>query len=57
MNHYGLNMADPQTRQTLMAEMEEYFFGEDARVPEGWTPPGQKGGGAPAAKGGGAPRK
>jgi Fe-S cluster biosynthesis and repair protein YggX len=57
MNHYGLNMADPNTRQALQGEMEEFFFGEDARVPEGWSPPGAKGGGAPAAKGGGAPRR
>ena len=64
MNHYGLNMADPDTHQALMQEMEEFFFGENARVPEGWVPPGQGGGGAPAkgaaapAKGGGAaPRK
>ncbi|MCC6626318.1 MAG: oxidative damage protection protein [Chloroflexi bacterium] len=69
MNHYGLNMADPRTRQSLQEEMEEFFFGENARVPEGWVDPSQagsakgggapaaKGGGAPAAKGGGAPRK
>jgi hypothetical protein len=44
--------------------MEEYFFGEGARMPEGWTPAGtasggsDKGGGAPAKGGGGAaPRK
>ena len=60
-NHYGLNMADPETRQALNREMEEFFFGEDARVPEGWTPEGEggapagKGGGVPAGKGGGGP--
>lgn len=62
MNHYGLNMADPKTRKALQEEMEEFFFGENARVPEGWVDPGaagpSKGGEAPAAKGGGAaPRK
>jgi hypothetical protein len=31
--------------------MEEFFFGEDARMPEGWVPAGA---GAGGAKGGGA---
>lgn len=62
MNHYGLNMADPDTRKALMQEMNDFFFGEDARMPEGWVPEGTggeaparggKGGGAPAGKGGG----
>jgi Fe-S cluster biosynthesis and repair protein YggX len=61
MNHYGLNMADPRTRDALKEEMEQFFFGEDARVPEGWVDPEQggssKGGGAPAAKGGGGARR
>ena len=60
INHYGLHPADPDTRKLLRKEMEEFFFGEDARVPEGWVAPGQgggKGGGAPAAKGGGGPRR
>lgn len=65
-NHYGLNMADPDTRKALNQEMEEFFFGEEARVPEGWVEEGaaaggkggapSKGGGAPA-KGGGAPAR
>ncbi|HEX7102369.1 MAG TPA: oxidative damage protection protein [Nitrolancea sp.] len=61
INHYALNPADPDDRKLLRQQMEEYFFGEGARMPEGWTPAGSggssdKGGGAPA-KGGGAPRK
>jgi Fe-S cluster biosynthesis and repair protein YggX len=24
-----------------MTEMEDFFFGEDAKMPEGWTPPTQ----------------
>jgi Fe-S cluster biosynthesis and repair protein YggX len=60
-NHYGLNMADPDTRKALRQEMEEFFFGENARVPEGWVEPGAatsgKGGGAAPSKGGGAPRR
>jgi Fe-S cluster biosynthesis and repair protein YggX len=55
INHYGLNPADPDTRRILREQMEEFFFGENARLPEGWVPPGAGGGGA---KGGGAaPRK
>lgn len=38
INHYGLNMADPRATQALMAELEEFFFGENAQLPEGWTP-------------------
>jgi len=33
--------------------MEEFFFGEDARLPEGWVAPGaapSKGGGGGAAR-------
>jgi Fe-S cluster biosynthesis and repair protein YggX len=52
MNHYNLSMADPEARQFLMKQMEEFFFGAGARVPEDWVPPtagGKSGGkGAPA---------
>ncbi len=71
INHYGLNMADPESRKILREQMEEFFFGADAKMPEGWSPAGatagatagagasSKGGGAPSSKGGGgaAPRK
>lgn len=52
INHYGLNPADPETRKMLRQEMEEFFFGENARLPEGWVPPsaGPTKGGAPARK-------
>ncbi len=53
INHYGLNPADPESRRILRDQMEEFFFGEDARMPEGWMPPGAggaKGGAAPARK-------
>ena len=56
INHYGLHPSDPETRKMLRKEMEEFFFGEDATLPEEWTPPGSKGG-APAAKGGAPARK
>jgi Fe-S cluster biosynthesis and repair protein YggX len=57
INHYGLNLLDPDTREMLNRQMEEFFFGAQPEMPEGWTPGGAggaKGGGAPA-KGGGAP--
>lgn len=51
INHYGLNMADPQAQKMLMQAMEDFFFGADAAVPEGWTPPTQNAkGGAPRRK-------
>ena len=54
INHYGLNLADPDSRQILRQEMEKFFFGEDAQEPEGWVPEGAGGakgkGGAPARK-------
>jgi Fe-S cluster biosynthesis and repair protein YggX len=56
INHYGLNMGDPEARAMLRQQMEEFFFGENAQMPEGWTPPATKSGGAgPASKGGEAP--
>ncbi len=38
INHYGLNLADPQAQAFLMQQMEEFFFGEGAQMPEGWVP-------------------
>lgn len=55
INHYGLSLGDPQAREFLEQQMEEFFFGLGAQMPEGWTPEGTPGAkGAPAAKG--APR-
>lgn len=50
INHYGLSMVDPQAQDILMQQAEEFFFGEEARMPEGWTPEGT--GGGQAGKGG-----
>ena len=55
INHYGLNPADPDTRRILREQMDEFFFGEDAQMPEGWVPEGD--GGGPRGKGGGAPAR
>jgi Fe-S cluster biosynthesis and repair protein YggX len=63
INHYGLNMADPRANLFLMEQMEEFFFGQGARLPEDWVPEGQggkgpqAGKGAPAAKGAPAPQR
>ena len=60
INHYGLNMGDPEARKILREQMEEFFFGQDAAMPEGWTPEaaGAGAGPGPSSKGGGgAPRK
>ncbi|HEU5345366.1 MAG TPA: oxidative damage protection protein [Ktedonobacterales bacterium] len=52
INHYGLNLADPDSRQILRQEMERFLFADDEEEekPEGWEPEGQSG-----AKGKGAP--
>jgi Fe-S cluster biosynthesis and repair protein YggX len=65
INHYNLNMADPESRKILREQMEDFFFGDDAKMPEGWVPEeaavgagagaGSKGKGG--GGGGGAPRK
>lgn len=67
INHYGLNLADPDARQILRQQMEEFLFGDTTEMPEGWVPdaaggkgsraPGGKGAPAPAGKGGGAPAR
>ena len=57
INHYGLNMADPNAQEFLMQQMEEFFFGEGAQMPEDWVPEGQGGKGGPAAKGAPSPQR
>lgn len=58
INHYGLNMADPEARKILREQMEDFFFGEEAKMPEGWVPEEVGSGAGPSRKGGGgAPRK
>jgi Fe-S cluster biosynthesis and repair protein YggX len=58
INHYGLNMADPESRTILRDQMEDFFFGSDPNMPEGWAPETAGAGSGPQRKGGGgAPRK
>ncbi|MBA2287069.1 MAG: oxidative damage protection protein [Ktedonobacteraceae bacterium] len=54
INHYGLNMADPESRKILREQMEEFFFGPTTEMPEGWMPEEETAGAAPGSKGGGA---
>jgi Fe-S cluster biosynthesis and repair protein YggX len=58
INHYGLNMADPEARKLLREQMEEFFFGEEAKMPEGWIAEEEEAGvgaskGGQSSKGGG----
>ncbi len=55
INHYGLNLLEPATRTMLDEQMDEFFFGAQPEMPEGWTPGSQKG--AQPAKGGAPARK
>lgn len=36
INHSGLNLANPDARQRLRQQMEEFLFGEKARPSQGW---------------------
>jgi Fe-S cluster biosynthesis and repair protein YggX len=40
VNHYGLNLADPEAQKFLMEAMENFLFNEGAEMPEGWSPQG-----------------
>ncbi len=51
INHYGMALADPRAQDFLREQMEDFFFGENAAMPDGWTPP------APSTKGGPTPRR
>jgi Fe-S cluster biosynthesis and repair protein YggX len=50
INHYGLSMADPSAQKLLMDQAEQFFFGEGAQMPEGWTPAGGAGKGGSQRK-------
>jgi Fe-S cluster biosynthesis and repair protein YggX len=42
MNEYRLNPLDPQSHKIMGEQMEQFFFGEGARLPEGYVPPRAK---------------
>ncbi|HEV8385187.1 MAG TPA: oxidative damage protection protein [Candidatus Acidoferrales bacterium] len=42
MNEYRLNPLDPQSHKIMEEQMEQFFFGEGAKLPEGYVPPKAK---------------
>ncbi len=42
INEYRLNPLDPEARKFIEKEMENYFFGEGAKLPPGFVPPSRK---------------
>ncbi len=53
---YRLNLADPAGREFLQQQMEEFFFGENAQMPD-WFDEGHAPGGAKGGAKGAAPAK
>ena len=43
MNEFRLNPLDPNSHKIMEEQMERFFFGEGARLPEGYEPPKGKG--------------
>jgi Fe-S cluster biosynthesis and repair protein YggX len=41
VNENRLNLADSRARKYLMTQMENYFFGDGADMPQGYVPPSQ----------------
>ena len=39
MNEYRLNLGTKEAQDFLIQQMEQYFFGEGADKPAGYTPP------------------
>ena len=39
INEYRLVVIEPQAREFLRQQMEEFFFGQGAAKPEGYVPP------------------
>ena len=39
MNEYRLNLADPKAQEFLLAQMDQYFFGEGAATPPEFVAP------------------
>lgn len=42
INEYQLNPLDPEARKFIEKEMDNYFFGEGAKLPPGFVPPQRK---------------
>jgi Fe-S cluster biosynthesis and repair protein YggX len=43
MNEYRLNPLDPGSQKIIEEQMEQFFFGEGAKLPEGYVPQRAKG--------------
>jgi len=43
MNEYRLNPLDPQSLKIMEEQMEQFFFGAGAKLPENYVPPKSKG--------------
>ena len=43
MNEYRLNPLDPNSMKVMEEQMEQFFFGEGAKLPEGYVPQRGKG--------------
>ncbi len=43
MNEYRLNPLDPSSQKIMEEQMEQFFFGEGAKLPEGYVPQKAKG--------------
>jgi Fe-S cluster biosynthesis and repair protein YggX len=43
MNEYRLNPIDPNSQKIMEEQMEQFFFGDGAKLPEGYVPPKAKG--------------
>jgi Fe-S cluster biosynthesis and repair protein YggX len=42
INEYRLVVIEPEAREFLRKQMEQFFFGDGADKPEGYVPPGQE---------------
>ncbi len=42
MNEYRLNPLDPSSQKIMEEQMEQFFFGEGAKLPEGYVAPKAK---------------
>jgi len=43
LNEYRLNPLDPNSQKIMEEQMEQFFFGEGAKLPEGYVPQRGKG--------------
>ncbi len=43
MNEYRLNPLDPQSQKIMEEQMDQFFFGEGAKLPAEYVPPKAKG--------------